>query len=195
MAEIDTIRSNSDRLWASIMEIGDIGATPRGGVGRLALTELDRQARELFMSWCQQADCEVRVDQISWLMLRLSDAGFEGTVRIESHLGAFCLVSDTTGIYQLQNPEAPFTACSFIGHPLDGSRLLSDRQTSHFEFFRAASPVLADSGIELDVVVRDRSDSEPRVPYPANPQTAGDWNRIAAINNRLEYSLQPDETL
>lgn len=137
---------------------------------------------------------EERVDQISWLMLRLSDAGFEGTVRIESHLGAFCLVSDTSGIYRLEDAEAPFTSCSFIGHPLDGSRLLGDRQTSHFEFFRAASPLLADSGIELDVVIRDRSDSQPRVPYPDNPQTAGDWNRVAAINNRLEYSLLPAET-
>lgn len=135
---------------------------------------------------------ESRVDQISWLMLRLSDAGFEGTVQIESHLGAFCLVSDTSGIYQLEDAEAPFTSCSFIGHPLDGSRSLSDRQTSHFEFFRAASPLLADSGIELDVVVRDRSDSVPRVPYPDSPETAGDWNRIAAINNRLEYTLVPD---
>ena len=138
---------------------------------------------------------EVRVDQISWLMLRLADAGFTGTVRIESHLGAFCLVSDTSGVYQLQDPDAPFSSCSFIGHPLDGSRSLNDRQTSHFEFFRAASPLLAESGIELDVVIRDRSDSVPRVPYPDNPETAGDWNRVATINNRLEFSLLPDDFL
>lgn len=138
---------------------------------------------------------EARVDDISWLMLRLADAGFQGTVQIESHLGAFCLVSDAAGIYRLEDPAAPFTSCSFIGHPLDGSRLLSDRQTSHFEFFRAASPALANSGIDLEVVIRDRTDSAPRVPYPDNPQTAGDWNRIAAINNRLEYALLPDGSL
>ncbi len=138
---------------------------------------------------------EARVDDISWLMLRLTDAGFEGTLQIESHLGAFCLVSDASGIYQLEDADAPFTSCSFIGHPLDGSRLLSDRQTSHFEFFRAASPLLADSGIDLQVVIRDRTDSVPRVPYPDNPQTAGDWNRIAAINNRLEYALLPGDAL
>lgn len=136
---------------------------------------------------------EKRVDQISWLMLRLADAGFRGTVRIESHLGAFCLISDASGIYRLEDPDAPFTSCSFIGHPLDGSRLLSDRETSHFEFFKAASPLLADGGIELDVVVRDRTDSAPRIPYPVNPETAGEWNRIAALNNRLEYALVPDE--
>lgn len=132
---------------------------------------------------------ETRVDEIGWLILRLSEAGFQGTVRIESHLGAFCLVSDISGMYQLENPEKPFSSCSFIGHPLDNSTLLSDRQTSSFEFFRAASPMLVDSEIELDVVIHDRAGSVPRVPYPDNAETVGDWNRAAAQNNRLEYSL------
>ncbi len=138
---------------------------------------------------------EARVDDISWLMLRLADAEFQGTLQIESHLGAFCLVSDAAGIYRLEDAAAPFTSCSFIGHPLDGSRLLSDRQTSHFEFFRAASPLLANSSIDLEVIIRDRTDSTVRVPYPDNPQYAGDWNRIAAINNRLEYALLPNDSL
>ena len=39
------------RLWNSLMEMARIGATPKGGVCRLALTDLDRVGRELFISW------------------------------------------------------------------------------------------------------------------------------------------------
>ena len=42
------LRINADRLWDSLMEMAKIGATEKGGVCRLALTDLDRQARDLF---------------------------------------------------------------------------------------------------------------------------------------------------
>ncbi len=100
MADIDTIRSNSDRLWSSIMEIGEIGATPKGGVGRLALTDLDRQARELFISWCEQADCEVRVDQIGNIIARRTGADPDAPpVMTGSHLDTQPLGGKFDGIY------------------------------------------------------------------------------------------------
>jgi N-carbamoyl-L-amino-acid hydrolase len=37
------------RLWDSLMEMAKIGATPKGGVCRLALTDLDRAGRQLFV--------------------------------------------------------------------------------------------------------------------------------------------------
>jgi N-carbamoyl-L-amino-acid hydrolase len=53
-----------NRLWESLMTLARIGATDKGGVCRLALTDLDRQARELFIQWAREAGCEVRVDAI-----------------------------------------------------------------------------------------------------------------------------------
>ena len=41
---------NGDRLWDSLMELAQIGATPKGGVCRLALTDLDQQGRDLVVS-------------------------------------------------------------------------------------------------------------------------------------------------
>ena len=41
--EIDRLRVNGERLWDSLMELAKIGATPKGGVCRLTLTDLDRQ--------------------------------------------------------------------------------------------------------------------------------------------------------
>ncbi len=61
---------NGDRLWASLMELAQIGATPKGGVCRLALTDLDRQARDLFVRWCEDAGCTVSVDGVGNIFAR-----------------------------------------------------------------------------------------------------------------------------
>src|SRR4029077_18219692 len=68
--EMAKISIDSDRLWGSLMELARIGATPKGGVRRLALTELDGQARDLFIRWCKDAGCTVTVDGIGNIFAR-----------------------------------------------------------------------------------------------------------------------------
>ncbi|MBU2158192.1 MAG: Zn-dependent hydrolase [Gammaproteobacteria bacterium] len=61
---------NSTRLWQSLMELAQLGATVKGGVCRLALTDLDRQARDLFVRWCEDAGCTVTVDGVGNIFAR-----------------------------------------------------------------------------------------------------------------------------
>ncbi len=61
---------NGQRLWDSLMELARIGATERGGVCRLALTEEDRRGRDLFVRWCEAAGCRVRVDAMGNIFAR-----------------------------------------------------------------------------------------------------------------------------
>ncbi|RTY72779.1 Zn-dependent hydrolase [Pseudomonas veronii] len=61
---------NRDRLWQSLMDLARLGATVKGGVCRLALTDLDRQARDLFVQWCEAAGCSVSVDAIGNIFAR-----------------------------------------------------------------------------------------------------------------------------
>ncbi len=61
---IDAVRINGERLWASLMELAQIGATPKGGVCRLTLTDLDKQGRDLVLSWARDAGMTVTIDKI-----------------------------------------------------------------------------------------------------------------------------------
>lgn len=61
---MDTLTINQDRLWDSLMEMAQFGATKKGGCARLALTDLDKQGRHLFIKWCEDAGCTVTVDQV-----------------------------------------------------------------------------------------------------------------------------------
>ena len=65
-----TLHIDSDRLWQSLMDLAEIGGTAKGGVCRLALTDLDRQGRDLFVSWCRAAGLSVRVDAIGNIFAR-----------------------------------------------------------------------------------------------------------------------------
>ena len=70
MADLSNVRIDGARLWDSLMEMAKIGATPKGGVKRLTLTDLDRQSRELFRKWCEAAGCSVMVDEMGNMFAR-----------------------------------------------------------------------------------------------------------------------------
>lgn len=53
---------NGERLWETLEELARVGATPGGGVTRLALSDEDVQARRILMNWMQETGLSVRVD-------------------------------------------------------------------------------------------------------------------------------------
>src|SRR4051812_32180645 len=67
---MNELRINGPRLWSSLMELAKIGATAKGGVKRLALSDLDRQGRDLVVSWGREAGLAITVDQIGNVFMR-----------------------------------------------------------------------------------------------------------------------------
>ncbi len=67
---LSSLRIDANRLWQSLMTLAQIGGTDKGGVCRLALTDLDRQGRDLVTSWAREAGMTVTVDQIGNVFMR-----------------------------------------------------------------------------------------------------------------------------
>ena len=67
---IDKLRINGERLWSSLMELAQIGATSKGGVCRLTLTDLDKQGRDLVLGWAREAGMTVTIDKIGNSFMR-----------------------------------------------------------------------------------------------------------------------------
>jgi beta-ureidopropionase / N-carbamoyl-L-amino-acid hydrolase len=59
-----SLKIDGDRLWESLMSLAEIGATPKGGNARLALSALDGQARDLVTGWMRDAGLVISVDKI-----------------------------------------------------------------------------------------------------------------------------------
>ncbi|MFS2216431.1 Zn-dependent hydrolase [Telluria sp. Tellsp104] len=67
---MNDLRINGTRLWNALMELAQIGATEKGGVKRLALTDLDRQGRDLVVQWAKAEGLGVTVDKIGNVFMR-----------------------------------------------------------------------------------------------------------------------------
>ena len=63
-------RIDGKRLWDSLMTMAEIGATPKGGVKRLTLTDVDKAGRDRFRGWCEALGLTVRVDSIGNMFAR-----------------------------------------------------------------------------------------------------------------------------
>ena len=70
MEKLENLKIDGQRLWDSLMTMAEIGATQKGGVCRLALTDLDKQSRDLFVEWCETAGCRVSVDAMGNIFAR-----------------------------------------------------------------------------------------------------------------------------
>nr|WP_281502980.1 Zn-dependent hydrolase [Ancylobacter crimeensis] len=79
--------TDGTRLWSSLMDMARIGALPNGGCCRLALTDEDRAARDLFVRWCREEGLTMQVDPFGNVFAtragRRPDAGH---VLVGSHL-------------------------------------------------------------------------------------------------------------
>lgn len=60
----DAVRINGARLLRRIADLGQVGAIEGGGVCRLALTDADRQGRDLVVQWMRELGLVVTVDGI-----------------------------------------------------------------------------------------------------------------------------------
>ena len=70
LADLGKLRINGARLWDALMRLAKIGATPKGGVCRIALTELDGQGRDFFIAEAKKAGCTIRIDAVGNIFAR-----------------------------------------------------------------------------------------------------------------------------
>ena len=61
MTERQSLSIDEERLWTSLIDLARIGATPKEGCNRLALTDDDLAGRDLFVRWTKEAGCTVSV--------------------------------------------------------------------------------------------------------------------------------------
>ncbi|MCK5365561.1 MAG: M20/M25/M40 family metallo-hydrolase, partial [Gammaproteobacteria bacterium] len=61
---MSNLEIDSPRLMSRIEALAAIGATPEGGVCRLALSDEDRSARDQVVAWMRSAGLRIEVDRI-----------------------------------------------------------------------------------------------------------------------------------
>ncbi len=64
------LKIDAQRLWDTLMQTARIGATPKGGICRLTLTDYDRQVRDWFQAQCEALGCTVAIDDMGNMFAR-----------------------------------------------------------------------------------------------------------------------------
>jgi beta-ureidopropionase / N-carbamoyl-L-amino-acid hydrolase len=59
-----------ERLWGDLIETARFGATAKGGICRLTLTDLDRQVRDWFRAQAEALGCTVTIDDMGNMFAR-----------------------------------------------------------------------------------------------------------------------------
>lgn len=96
----DNLYINSKRLQTWLADFATIGGTPNGGVHRLTLTDLDKQARDLFVSLAKKAGCSIKIDAMGNIFARRSGEDNRlNPVLIGSHIDSQPLGGKYDGIY------------------------------------------------------------------------------------------------
>jgi CheY-like chemotaxis protein len=148
--------------------------------------------RNQALAFNEPAFNERRAQQLEELLDQLAAINFTGEVVVESHLGAFCLVSNDVGGYELAEPELPVLGCNLVGHPLDDSSFPAERQSREFAEFISDTTLASRPGIGLRLIAHDRLSSRDKADYPQSAESAGVWNQAAGLNHRVELSFIPD---
>jgi len=131
-----------------------------------------------------------RLDVLRDLLARLQAQGFHGVVKITSLAGLFCLSGNAADGFTLAGASLPAAKCDLIGNPFDES--LSGQQRQSLAFANLIAGVRQRTAGAITVALDNAGSARPTVPYPARTDalTAGEWNRAATANNRVEFSAE-----
>ena len=72
---MQNLKIDGERLWGELMETAAIGGTPKGGICRLTLSDLDRRVRDWFKVRAEQLGCTVAIDDMGAMFARRRGPG------------------------------------------------------------------------------------------------------------------------
>lgn len=131
-----------------------------------------------------------RLEAMREFLAKLETQGFHGTVRVTSFSGVFCLSGNAADGYMPASAGAPAGKCDLLGNPFEES--LTGQQRQSLAFANLVASVRQRTTGSIVLVIESAGSSRPVTPYPPRNEslTAGDWNRIASANNRVEFTAE-----
>ena len=185
-ARVDLAAAVKDLTAALTTASGSTAAAaPAGGGGSAAIA-----SRLEPVPYGEIAFDRSRLDVLRDLLMKLEAQGFHGVVKISSSAGLFCLSGNATDGYVPAPPTLPINRCDMIGNPLDEA--LSGQQRQSLAFANLVAGVRQRTSGAITVALESTGTAHAGTPYPTRTEslTAGEWNRAAAANNRVEFSAE-----
>lgn len=158
-------------------------------------------ARLEFIQWAQNKTIEypynqlalndTRLPSIEELIQKALDAGYTGSIVLQTHAGNFCLSGDQLGNYVLADDDLAITDCEYIGNNIQPIDAPSTHQSLGFANYLSDMNFLNEKGIFIEVTNVTRKLALSKYPEQVPQTTVKDWNKAAQLNNRITIKLEP----
>jgi CheY-like chemotaxis protein len=131
-----------------------------------------------------------RLEVIRQLLYRVARQKVAGVADIRTFAGRFCLVGSALEGYSLAPEETPFSRCDLVGNPSEEA--LSSAQRTPLALANLVGEIRSSTHGAFDVQVSAGDPANVLSSYPAaaSDLTAGEWNRAASANNRVEIRVR-----
>jgi hypothetical protein len=165
------------------------GAATAAGAGRGGVPT-EAKPLVLTVPYGAEALGGARLDAIRQLVYRLARENVGGVVDIKTYPGRFCLVGNAVDGFSLAPDETLFAKCDVVGNPADDA--LSPAQHTPVALANIAGDIRHSTHGALQVRTSVGDPGAVAVQYPplSNDLTAGEWNRAASANNRVEIRVR-----
>lgn len=131
-----------------------------------------------------------RLEAVRQLVYRLARENATGVVDIRTYTGRFCLVGNSVDGFSLAPDETLFAKCDVVGNPAEDA--LPPAQRIPLALANIAGDIRHSTHGALQVQSSMGNPAILAVQYPpiSSDLTAGEWNRAASANNRVEIRVR-----
>lgn len=153
---MQNLQINAQRLWDMVMDTARIGATAKGGICRLTLSDLDREVRDWFTAQCKAIGCAVTVDEVgNMFALRPGRRSDLAPIAIGSHLDTQPTGGKFDGVLGVLGGLEIFKTLSDLGYETHAPLLLVNWTNEEGSRF---APAMLGSGVYAGVFDRSYAD-------------------------------------
>ncbi len=131
-----------------------------------------------------------RLEAVRQLVYRLAKDNASALVDVKTYAGRFCLVGNSVDGFSLAPDETLFAKCDLVGNP--SADALSPTQHTPLALANLAGDVRHSThgALQVQSSVGDPAVLAVQYPPPSSDLTAGEWNRAASANNRVEIRVR-----
>jgi hypothetical protein len=150
----------------------------------------DRKTVVIPVPYGEDALSGPRLEMIRQMMNKLAARDVRGVVEVRTFPGRYCLVGNATEGFSVAPEELPYGRCNAIANPHEDSLAPAQRESLGFANLRGEFRHETQGALELQLLSGDATAVAAAYPSISSSLTAGEWNKAATANNRIEVRLR-----
>ena len=131
-----------------------------------------------------------RIELLRQVFTRLAARHYSGVVEVRTFPGRFCLVGNTSEGYSVAPEELAFSRCNAVSNPHEDGLDPAQRESLGYANLVGEFRSATQGALDIRLTSGDAASTVAGYPQVSSTLTAGEWNRAAAANNRVEIRLR-----